>query len=74
MGKGRTVPGSLRDREAQNCMKAMMTPVDKDKFDDMWMFDTIDGRKIMAMKPLWVDKKPSGVEKKKPSGVENKKK
>ena len=52
MGKGRTVPGSLRDREAQDCMRAMMTPVDKDKFDDMWMFDTIDGRKIMAMKPL----------------------
>lgn len=65
MGKGRTVPGSLRDREAQDCMRAMMTPVDKDKFDDMWMFDTIDGRKIMAMKPLWVENKPSGVENKK---------
>ena len=22
MGKGRTVPGSLRDREAQDCMRA----------------------------------------------------
>lgn len=48
-------PESKRQKKIEEGLKSMFTPIDKSKFDDMWMFNSDSGRSFNYKRPLWIE-------------------